>query len=162
MRKIINTYPNHFIKAFTLIEIMVALLISGIVISMAYVILTNSQLYFDKLKNQSSYSIQYIDFYSILKKDIDRSNTILMNNNELIITTDDNRISYKLENNFFERTDLTKKINKFDINIIDIEVKYLKDTKFVNEVILQIQGINNYEINFVKQYSRQTLVNANI
>ena len=159
-----TNYINKFrsVNAFTIIEVIVSLLISSIVISLAYTIFINSETYFENIKRQSSYSIQYIDFYSVLKKDINRSNSIAFKNNELILKFDNDQVIYILEDEYVEREVLNKRTNTFDIVIKDIEVKYLKNSKFVNEIIIQIQGVNLFEVNFIKQYSGQSLVNAKL
>ncbi len=153
---------NHSIKAFTIIEVIVSLLISSIVISLAYTVFINSETYFENIKKQSSYSIQYIDFYSVLKRDINRSNSIAYINNELILKFDNDQVIYSFEDEYVEREVLNKRTNTFDIAISNIDVKHLKNTKFVNEIIIQIQGVNLFEVNFIKQYSRHSLVNAKI
>lgn len=157
-KKIKHINSVKSIKAFTIIEIIVALIISALVISLAYILLMNSEIYFDKLKEQSSHSIRYIDFYSTLKNDIHQCNSVSTEQNEIILSFDQHKITYRIEDNFVERSIPNKETSKFNVVIEDIEVKYLKNTKLVNEIILKIHGTNLFEVNYLKQYSNQTLV----
>ncbi len=152
---------KHF-KAFTIVEVIVSLLISSIVISMAYIIFINTELYFEKIKQQNAFTIQYIDFYSILKKDIHKSNAIEVKYGELIISFDYGNVVYRFEEDFIERVSVNEEVKQFNIQVYNLDYIRLKETRLVNEIILQIQGNEVFEVNFLKHYSKQTLVNTNI
>ena len=111
--KVNNVYR---VKAFTILELMIAMLISGIVIGItysSYIIVHKSYLAF-KTKNEEMAVITQID--QVLKRDFNRAEMITGGGNMIRIkTTDSTMIAYKFNAAYIIRTSTVN--DTFKVNI---------------------------------------------
>lgn len=148
------------IKSFTLSEITVTLIIVLIVIMIAYQILRNIQTNFSTFqKNENTSGIIMKNYYYI-KKDFDKSKTIIKDNNQLfLITKKQDTIIYTILDEI-----LVRKVN-ICLDTIDCSIKeYEYHSAFKNDNLKLVKSIklsftknSEDDIFVLKEYSTEEL-----
>jgi len=95
------------IKAFTIMEILVVLILSGILMAVVGGIFYNLQLYKDTLEQKAIPVNNQQKIEYLVASDIEFSQSISMENNELICIRERDTITYQFGDTFFERVQST-------------------------------------------------------
>jgi prepilin-type N-terminal cleavage/methylation domain-containing protein len=85
------------IKAFTLVELIVAMVFSSIIITLAYSVFSNTNRSFRKALNQYGKSNELLLLQSVLNQDCNKARLVLFGNGKMIVEDiDHNRINYTI------------------------------------------------------------------
>jgi len=156
------------IKAFTLIELMVVMVMSSIVFTIAYYAyrtVTSFQV------NQTCISMeieQYRSLNRIIENDLlDCDLALQQNENELKLTSKKKGdLSYSFSNNIVTRTTTNNRTDSFYVHFTQpgIATKYfIPDNKIVNEIELNLIFHDNpITFHFQKLYAAELLINKKI
>lgn len=154
-----NNWLKKRLKSFTLIEIMVALIITGIVASMATWAFSNVQKYVTAYWKNEAQNLDFAQFISMLNKDMLESETINYQNDKLLFIRNNSEV---LEYSFYDycivRSDkriddtLFIEINMFGVTPLEIEPNLIKEIS-----VTLIMGKVEYPMVFTKYYSRQQI-----
>ena len=134
------------LKAFTLLELLVGMILSGIVLTAtftAYRIITRQyETYRDKSKSITEVSF----FVSQLQFDFADATTITRNSeNEILLQSDNKILEYRFSEKYVLRNDLSR-VDTFNVSVSGIET-FLKSEKTVleNSDIDQLHIMMNFE-----------------
>ena len=152
------------LKAFTVIEIITVLLISGIVISLSLSIFLNFEKIFRQLLSDSSKYSEIMFFHRRIKNDFDRAKYITYNQDELVLhNVNNNIVKYNLGNEYLTINTNTN-IDTLKVNIKDCSVEYInEESKLITSffLILKLKG-NDFPLFFNKEYSNRILFNNEV
>lgn len=140
------------LKAFTILELLVAIFISGMVISAAYsvFIFSNKQIY--KFTSIKANIRDYFEISSTLKRDFESAQKVLqVNEQELEMHLSDKTISYRFETNYITRH-INMQTDTFHFSTTIIELNTLMYNLNENLVDYIKLDINNNAISFYKDY----------
>jgi Tfp pilus assembly protein PilE len=161
---------NHRVKAFTIMEVTITMLIAAILIGItytAYSIIVKSYISFSK-KNEDMAVLVRLD--ELLKKDFAHSEIILKDNNGISFNSDDHVVKYQFNPDFIVRT--TTRADTFKVKTGVINTTF--ENQAVNEVsatdeqnrlddldlILLFQD-EKIPYHYHKQYSSANLIQRN-
>ncbi len=149
------------VSAFTIIEIIVAMLISGIVISASYTIYFNFKVLFIETQLEFEENSRILLLQSLLKRDFREADFIKSRNDELIINfADKEKIYYEIEEDFIVRNN-QEIVDTFFIIIDDYYIGKLKNNLlYVDEIILYIELEElEFPIHITKKYTNDYIFN---
>ena len=142
------------IKAFTIIEILITMVLSSIVIGAAiYVFLTFNTL-LTKTSKRNMQNLEIISLHHILKKDFIEADEIREEYSSLLIQfNDDKKVYYDFEEDCVIRDAIVSR-DTFNIKVNDFKLYFLDEqSKLVTEIILDIENEKlDLSIHLVKQY----------
>ncbi len=129
---IIRKHTN--LKAFTILELVIGMVVSSLVISMVYSIYDNISRQMIQYKNQQDELMEYNQFQSIFHKDIKWSNEIVTMDSEKIALrgTSDTIVYNFLDNAIIRKA--TASLDTFGIRVINVTYPDKEE------------GVKNYEI----------------
>ena len=138
------------LKAFSLLEVLIALVISGLVISMAYSGFLFAHTQFNKFKGITTELRDYFTLSEVLNREFENANKVVKKSNyEIEIQQIDNTIKYTFENDYIVRT-VTNRTDTFWFQTSNIEMNV------INETIDQ-QLIDYLKLNFQDDKREQSL-----
>lgn len=153
------------IRAFTLLELLIGMIISSIVIGFCY--LSYSIIY----KQYMSYKIlkleivETIQFNSILNSDFIKAETVVFGDNKLILnSTNRSSLQYDLMDNYILRKD-GEVTDTFNLSAINVLPEYLPETEpsptsIVTDFSFDAKVLGEMEhFHFTKNYSAETMIN---
>jgi len=152
------------IRAFTLMELLIGMIISSILITFcysSYTIIYKQFLTYKKIKNELTETIQ---LNSVLNNDFANSKSMYFNKNSLYMNRSISPLEYSFSENYILRIE-REVIDTFHITAKDITVNYFKESAnsplfFVNELSFSAMILNEKErFNFSKNYSAETIMN---
>ncbi len=157
------------LKAYTLIEVIVTLLLSVIIIGAAitgYSLINEQFRIFDISTKQS---LDILQFNAMMKTDIDRCEAIFYENEQLVLKQKNNVIIYRFEENKVFRNEQSvayeEEINskEIDLNIIKVETYFEGEIQYfgiIDRFTLQINNFGEPRIlPYSKKYSAVQLMN---
>jgi len=148
------------IKAFTIIELLVTMLVSSIVVSAGiYVFSTfNKAMIISNSKNLMDTEI--LQFQQVLKKDFIDADEIYFQYESIIINYhNDEKNYYDISDDYIVR-EAVNSIDTFNIQVYDSYINYTsKNTKLVNELVLETELDKlDYPIHVYKKYPAEKLI----
>jgi hypothetical protein len=150
------------LKAYTIMEMIVTMLIAGITISMAYSSYKIISGQFGQYKTNSQRNYDLILFDKLLLKDFINSNQVIRQSNGVKCVYNDKAIEYLFENIYvIRKSEIT---DTFKIVISNPKFYFLNEDNFVPEVLIdkvEFDGIiGNDTLPFVykKQYGADVLI----
>jgi len=152
------------VKAFTLMELLIGMIISTIVISFCYMSYTLIYKQFMNYKTIKMELVQALELNSVLNNDIGNSELVVFDNNELTLLNKQNEI---LKYNFNETEILRKSvdiIDTFKLKPINIVPHYLANENNLSNVLLSfsfdaiVLGEQEH-FQFSKLYDAEMVVN---
>ena len=151
------------IKAFTLMELLIGMIISSILIAFsysAYSIIYNQYLTYRNIKKEVS---QTMEFNAVFNTDFQNSEFVTFDGNNLtLVRSNSSSLEYIFQEKFIIRKDNEVK-DTFQLNNTDIIVKYPvykeQSLQIVNEFSFNsiVNGLPEI-FHFLKKYSAQTLM----
>ena len=147
------------LKAFTMIELMVAMIVSSIVIGIALTIYMNLNQYYLDFKEKGKMDSELLMLVSTFRSDMDKSYEVHGDNSDLTLVFEAGKtINYSFEGNCVIRTK-SEVTDTFYNKVQEIEVNYLdNENKYVNDILINIkQGEFVFPLHITKEYSRDLL-----
>lgn len=152
------------LKAFTLMELMIGMIIGSIVVGfcyMGYSIIWKQFIDFKKTKQEINNTIQ---FNEILMNDFSRSEKILFSDNQLAFHSDSSVIIYNFTETFILRSN-NDNTDTFKFVTSELQPQYLEEIKSVSTGIIKSFSFNakildnEEKFSFYKAYSASFLMN---
>ncbi len=151
------------IKAFSLLEMTLALLLSSIVVAMAvsaYLIVSKK---IDLYKHHLSSVEQLSTLQTVMLIDFENAKTILNKNEYLsFLSKDSNEVIYKFDNTVIIRKQAAR-IDSFFVNyqelLVSEEPALSKNNQVINKVSFTTNIIEPIEMKFFKKYSAADIIN---
>jgi len=153
------------LKAFTLMELLIGMIISSIVIAFSYGAYTMIYKQYLNFKQTKMKLMDVSQFNSVMQNDFIRANAIHFKENNLLLTNEKNVITlqYKFLDTYISRTD-QEVIDTFHLNTENIKSNFIHSsgaitTDIINELSFEslVFGEKEY-FTFVKTYSAETLL----
>jgi len=132
---------NRKAKAFTIMELMVAMVLFITIISLGMLVWNNVSNGIRRIQNESDIFYDYISFITLLEKDVNQAVTIDNKGIRLDFTNDINDISYTFYPDSVVRS-VDGNNYKFNIKTLSYKFSYIKGLDVVNGVDLhfKLQG----------------------
>ena len=152
------------VKAFTLIELVVVMIISGILFSIAYFSFFIISQRFNHFSSASSSVMEISNLQTILNKDFDEAEFLQLQGDDLIVKKDSLELLYHFEEDYLLRTQL----DQVDTFHIPIENKsyyfknaiYYLNTGYIDELEFTSEYHDEkFHFHFHKDYSTEQLIN---
>ena len=151
------------LKAFTVLEIIIVLLISGIVIALSLNIYLNMEKLFYRILSDGNKYNEIMFFHNRLKNDFDKAKYVKIEIDELIIYKEDwDIIKYNLGSDY-----LTVSANNITdtlkLKIKNYNFEYLnEESRLISDFSLELKyNNNNFPFYFTKKYSNKVLFEYN-
>lgn len=140
------------VKAFSFLEVLVAIVISGIVISTVYAVYVFTYKQYFKYSTIKTNMHNYVEFTSVLNTDFEKAKKVLRTSDyEIEMQQNDKNINYQFNNNYVLRTvNLTS--DTFLFAISNLEMKLLNELN--NEQLIEYITLTAKDNNltFFKDY----------
>ena len=156
-----RTKSNLNLKSFTVMEVMVTMVLSGIIIAAALSLYLN---YFNLVRlknNQMSCGKENLQFYQIFKHEFDQASLVKAVQGQVTFVQPDKTITqYEFDPNFIIRSRQSQS-DTFFIKVNDFE--FLRDEVTLNCKIIKMELHNCgevYPIFLSKQYANDVLMNS--
>lgn len=154
---------NHRLKAFTLMELTIAMLISAISIGMAFYMFQYFQHLFLQQQKQRQERFSYSLFKHLMAQDIDRALWLKTSENGLICENEKGIIRYEFDPKFIIRDQYNLEKDTFQIQTVHLDitsrVQKLPSEELTDHVNLTIRFENKeHQFDYHKIYSAQQLV----
>lgn len=154
---------NRWLKAFTLLELTIAMLISAISIGMAFYMFQYFQQLFLTQQKQRQERFSYSLFKHLLQQDIDRAVWLKSDANGLICVDGKGRISYEFDSHYIVRHQYESHRDTFRIVTIDFDttaqLENLPMDDLTDHLSLKVRFENNeHRFDYHKTYSAQQLM----
>ncbi|MDR6735546.1 prepilin-type N-terminal cleavage/methylation domain-containing protein [Sphingobacterium sp. 2149] len=151
------------LKAFTLMELTIAMLISAISIGMAFYMFQYFQQLFLQQQKQRQERFSYSLFKHLLEQDIDRSVWLKTSENGLICENEFGNISYEFAPKFIVRNQNTVEKDTFLIQTVNLDttprIQHLPSEELTDHIHLNIRFENKeHQFDYHKIYSAQQLL----
>ncbi|MCW8311106.1 type II secretion system GspH family protein [Sphingobacterium sp. InxBP1] len=154
---------NRKLKAFTLLELTIAMLISAISIGMAFYMFQYFQQLFLAQQKQRQERFSYSLLKHLLQQDIDRAVWLKSDVNGLICVSGKGRISYEFDAQYIVRHQYDSHQDTFQIATIDFDttarLENLPMDDLTDHLSLRIKFEDNeHRFEYNKTYSAQQLI----
>jgi len=124
-----NNFLQKKLKAFSIIEVMVSIVISGIVISTAYSVYVFTYKQFFRFASVKTEIRNYFELSSVLTRDFETAKKVIKKGNqEVEIQLIDNQINYSFFNNHILRT-INYHTDTFYFVVSDVEMNIINELK---------------------------------
>lgn len=146
------------LKAFTISELVVSMILTGIVISIAVTLLfmVKSQFVTFQEKNKTLYELNL--FKTLLNKDFEKAEGIIWDETELSFKGSSTKLTYIFDEEYIVRNQ-SQLIDTFLLRISDVNTLLL-DNNLVVDFSFDIESHNKvYSVHFRKQYAPSTIMN---
>lgn len=150
------------VKAFTLFEVTISMLITGLIIGITYaayqIISVNYSAYIAKQHNISN--LNSLD--NILKRDVLFCDLIVKSEDKITLLSSGISVSYEFSDSLIQRTSTVKTIDSFHLNIDSLRFNVIGVTVDNEDIIDEIfingnTGKKNIVLGFKKKYSAEQL-----
>jgi prepilin-type N-terminal cleavage/methylation domain-containing protein len=149
------------LKAFTLIELLTVIVLSSIIITMAYLAMSNTQSQFRLFENTSNQSLEIYNFKTTFALDIENAQFIKISSNSLLLQEEKNDIIYTFNENEITRK-TTYSSTSFGISVIETHALLSNKTTtegFIDYFALTILSLNDETtLKYNKEYSAKNLM----
>lgn len=156
------SYLNRLMPAFTVLELIIVMILSGIVIGLTYLYFTQFQHYIRQASLGSEAYIGLDQFSTVFQKDMDDAGEIYYRVPSTIrLLKDEEEIDYSFEGNVIIRK-LEYSNDTFHIKSANLDVLEMEDYNDLVEYIgfdIQIENDAMQQASFIKDYNSKTLFN---
>ena len=149
------------VKAFTLIELLIAMIITCLVVFFAYMFLDSTGLLFNSLKRDSQYINDAFAFVSILTREFDESKNIDFDETEQLILVPRKDVKYFLVNNRIVRN-VGSLADTFNTGFIRYEIADTEVTDSVTSKLAINLDEKQYLLNFISSKDIQQQLDENV
>lgn len=151
------------LPAFTIAELIVAMIISTVLIMALYAVLSNTGTLFGTALAQSYREVQALEFVEILQSDMMHADSITGDRSQLLMYTQDNSFMYDIQDSIVIRTH-DRVTDSFYVYAADISCRYHPElTEYVVQLSFVLpQLLGDDTIAVAKSYSRAQVFNARI
>ncbi|MHC1705773.1 MAG: type II secretion system protein J [Tenuifilaceae bacterium] len=134
-------HSNRRVKAFTIIELMVAMVIFVTVISLGLLLWSNVNSGIGKIQKDSEVFYEYVSFITTLEKDFSQAVDISNSGIQLDLSNDIEDISYVFHPDSIIRS-INNRNTKFNLKVVNYDFKYFKSTDLIDWINLRfiLQG----------------------
>jgi hypothetical protein len=140
------------IKAFSFLEVMVGMVLSGMVISMVYSVYIYSHQHLFKFTHVQSNLRNYYEFSSTLNRDIEQGNEITkINSEEIDIKLNDKSIQYEFTQDYVLRN-INSHSDTFFIAVTEVNMNLINELKEKPLIDFLEITINETPLSFYKHY----------
>ncbi|HLC83714.1 MAG TPA: prepilin-type N-terminal cleavage/methylation domain-containing protein [Bacteroidia bacterium] len=153
------------LKAFTLMELLIGMIVSAIVISFCYMSYGMIYKQFINYKTVKQELVETMQFHSVLNRDFADAQKVLFKENELTLVNAKN-VSYNFETEFVFRQ-AGEVVDTFFLNPVNISVDYLMTENNLSKPVVQfsfdalVLGEQEHFL-FSKRYDAEMIVNNEI
>ncbi|MND62579.1 hypothetical protein D3C87_511250 [compost metagenome] len=156
---------NPKFRAFTLMELTIAMLISAISIGMAFYMFQYFQQLFLRQQKQRQERFSYSLFKHLIQQDINRAVWLKTSENGLHCEGENGNIDYQFDPAFIVRDQYNNQKDTFMIQTISLDMtprlQHLPSEDLTDHVNLKIRFENKeHQFNYNKTYSAQQLLQA--
>lgn len=158
------------VKAFTIMEITVAMLISAIVIGMAYTCFNIIYQQYHTFNTKQAELVEIDQLNKVLQHDFDKAEIILQDNDDIVLKNKDDQLTYHIQPDYILR--IANAVDTFKVNTQEVTRYFegqtldtesdLPENNRIDElsftIIYHNEKIPYY---YFKQYSSQDLINRN-
>ena len=148
------------IKAFTLIELLISMIITCLVVFFAYMFLDSTGLLFNSLKRDSQYINDAFAFVSILTREFDESKNIDFDETEQLILVPRKDVKYFLVNNKIVRN-VGSLADTLNTGFIRYEIADTEVTDSVTSKLAINLDEKQYLLNFISSKDIQQQLDEN-
>jgi type II secretory pathway component PulJ len=161
---------NRRVKAFTIMEITVAMLISALVIGLAYTCFTIIYQQYHIYNSKQTELMEVDQLNKVLQSDFDKAEMIMQDNDDIVIKNKNGQLSYRIMPAYVLR--IANATDTFKVSMQDV-TRYFEGKPLTNQSDLP-EGNRMDELSFtiiyhnekipyyyIKQYSSQNLINRN-
>ncbi len=140
------------IKAFSFLEIMVAIIISGLVMSTAFSVYIFINKQYIKLNTIKADVRDYFEFSSTISRDFElASKVIKINDYELVMQHSNKNINYQFDNTYVLRT-ISFQTDTFFFGATDLFINTIKEFEEEQVVDFLKMKVKDNEFSFYKNY----------
>lgn len=150
------------LKAYTISELVVVMVLTAIVISIAgsVFLMIKKQYSMYQTKNRKCYDLSLFTY--LINRDIENAEQITWADNELNLIQSSKEYVYGFEDEYVTRQQL-QLIDTFYFKTIDLNIKFLENTSWVTHFSCDLQFENKiHSLYLHKKYTPNTLLNADI
>lgn len=148
------------IKAFTIIELVVVMILTAIIATIAYLAIQNTQQSYSLFENNTDEALKISRFRTLLQKDFETSQYATFENNQLILTTEKGIIRYTFQESNINRT-IKNVSDNFEINSNNFITSFQKEPTnngYIDFFQFNIQLFERERtLSFIKKYSSVNL-----
>lgn len=151
---------NQRIKAFTVSEVLISMLLIGVIGGIVYYILFTFSVQFDRYMDREEKFLSVVFFKTSFNRDFYLSNKVTEEHNAIVMNRDLRRVVYKFEKDYITRSEL-QSIDSFKVNVLYVDKAYeTKEKELLNRVSLKYEVFGNeMRLNFFKKYGNYNKVN---
>jgi len=155
-----NRQPATYLRAFTIMEVMVTLVLSGIIIAAALSLYLNFENLVRLKNNQINCGKENLQFYQIFQHEYDQATSVSIIQKQVnLLLPGRTNIQYEFNPNYILRNykDLT---DTFHIKVVDFETTPDEVTGWNKTVKMELHNCGEvYPVYLVKQYANDVLMN---
>lgn len=154
----------HKLKAFTLMELLVGMIISSIVIAFAYSAYSLIYKQYVSYRSVKSKVIETMQLHTVMSNDFNNSEYSTFDSNKLKLNTTNNTLTYNFIDSLIIRID-NELSDTFKLVARTIQVKpvfndVISNDTLINNIQFDVFVFDNTEhFTFTKKYTAQTLMN---
>lgn len=161
-----NNYKNS-LKAFTILELVMAMLLMGLIVSMGYMGWRVFTQHFNKLNNDSAHANSFMLLNTAFANDMDRSSKIFLTESGLSFQIDNYLVDYYAVAEKFirvENKEAGEKIDTFYVHLANQEVRMnniVQDSlgAFIDHIMLDLAfGKDTLSLTIPKHYDATSLL----
>jgi len=140
------------LKAYSILELLVAILISGIVISAAYSVFIFSNKQFFRFTAVKTDVRDYFELSSTIKRDFENAKTVVkVNEGEIEMELTNQQINYQFETNYILRN-IDFHTDTFLFSVTNMEINTLNNYEQGNFINYLKLDLKNNSLSFFKDY----------
>ena len=144
------------LKAFSFLEVLVAIVISGIVISTVYSVYVFTHKQYFKFNAAQSKMRNYFEFSTTINRDFEKAKKVIMlNNYEIELQLVEQNINYQFNNEAVIRT-VNLNTDTFHFTVNDIEFNLVNELSKEKLIDYLKMNINDNALSFYKNYGAIT------
>ena len=144
---------NQKVKAFTLMELTVAMLISALVIGITYTSYGIIVKYYSSFDNKDKEMAVLASLDHVLKRDFERAETVLKDTSGIVIKVDSDVVKYEFAPDFIIRR--TTRADTFKVTVQNLDMTFEQNP--VNELQTEAEQNRVDELTFSLRYQNETI-----
>lgn len=137
------------LNAFTLLEVMVGVIISGFIMGIGYSVFVYSHKYYTKSTNINREMVNYFEFSGVFIRDAEQATKIVQRSiDEIDLIASNQSTTYAFHSDVILRTK-NQHVDTFQLSMDNIQLELLEGTELVNYIHLSNEA---EELSFYKSY----------
>jgi|GEM_PF-3998322 len=154
---------NKYIRAFTVLELIVVMIVSSIVILSLFTVMGNTQQLFRMSIAQSYKEVELLEFYQFLNDDIHSASAIQMQGADLLIQRGEDELRYEFFDGMVVRRHSVA-IDTFYVRVQDFAIERHTDLhQYVGKISFRLSDVfEDIPLVIAKPYYRGQLFNMKI